>query len=630
MSDWTTMTWHPPDAWEVTKGRVARRLVFAADAWAAMPTRFEGDAAQRYRDLGGTGEFGAWWRDAVGGDAPGIRRFLIDADRTHWERAWEAIVAALPEWRRERVSIISRVGNAGQFAHRVAPREPLRVLVLQGAPGGEGLDTLDLDSEFREVLASYEGLDAAARLVAERPVALSADRANLVRALAEFKPGVLWLSGHADRNPPRFLLADGTWLLPAELAAAIREASVKCESVPLYVVLWACRSAAPARFGTAGAAPPFVEALCREGVAAVLGTMAPLADDAAIPAARMIFEGLAGGRPLDHAVARARSELLRAQEGSGRDDWACIVVWCADLPPPAVAWGTTGSAHAARQSLARRLLPDGWAPTEIDVAAAGQAAIWARQRRICAVSAAAKTSAVREAWISRLLATQKIVERHVLVFDFSDLSPTSAIRDWATRTLRLTDHLDDPDRWLRTIAAIAERSPEECWSALCQSDAVTLGMLDFPSDVDWLVQGLSAGAASAFLLAARVPADGAWEPDRILEDTGKLSVEMLENPLAQALAVLVAPADRGDIGEAVGTLPSWFDDAVVRMRDGLVMQLSLTERAATAMASSGRTQAHRLAFQLLNGPRARARLSEERAEELRKARLFHAREANLI
>ena len=173
----------------------------------------------------------------------------------------------------------------------------------------------------------------------------------------------------------------------------------------------------------------------------------------------MIFEGLAGGRPLDHAYARARSS-------SSEPKRAPVVTTGPALSSGALTYlrrpwrGVQRAARTRRDSHLRGdCSPTAWRRPRLTSRLPARPRFGRANAAFAQFPRPRKRQRCGEAWISRLLATQKIVERHVLVFDFSDLSPTSAIREWATRTLRLTDHLDDPDRWLRTIAAIAEDFP---------------------------------------------------------------------------------------------------------------------------------------------------------------------------
>ena len=166
----------------------------------------------------------------------------------------------------------------------VAPRDidsPLRVLVVQGQEAGPGLDDLDLAAELEALNRARDSLDAAAKALVPPIEARAPGSAEFAGALSETKPTLLWLSGHATEDPPGFLLADGNWLSPRTLAAAVDDAAKTTGVVPLYVVLWACKTGRQERFAAPGAAPPFVQALANVGVSAVLATLGPLADDIA-------------------------------------------------------------------------------------------------------------------------------------------------------------------------------------------------------------------------------------------------------------------------------------------------------------------------------------------------------------
>ena len=203
--------------------------------------------------------------------------FTIESPAEQWERPWEATISALDETRWRDVAIVRLVsGQPGASS----PREigaPLRVLVVQGQEAAPGLQRLDLEAELAALTYARTNLDAAAQGLVCPIEARPIGQADLVAALAEIKPTLLWLSGHATEDPAGFLLADGNWLTPDALAAALCEAARISGVVPLYVVLWACKTGLNERFAAPGAASPFIRALVASGVSAALATLGPLA-----------------------------------------------------------------------------------------------------------------------------------------------------------------------------------------------------------------------------------------------------------------------------------------------------------------------------------------------------------------
>ena len=348
MGELTKLVWHDGVGWDVTRGAdLLRHTPFDPALFAATPSTLCQGAAGLYRQLASAPDYLGWWADACGGDAPGVRRFAVETSADHWERPWEATIAALSEARWPDVAMLRLV--PGRSA-AVAPQDvgsPLRVLVIQGQEVAEELQGLDLAAEFAALAQARASLDAAALVIVSPLEVRSIGVADLVSALVEVKPTILWLSGHATEDPAGFLLADGTWLRPEALAASIQDAAKTSGVVPLYVVLWACKTGLNERFAAPRAAPPFIAALAAVGVSAVLATLGPLADDIAPEFAATVFGAIAAGRPLDHAVARARAELMAKQlPKAERDDWACPVVWCVDAPSEDIAWVGRGSPSA--------------------------------------------------------------------------------------------------------------------------------------------------------------------------------------------------------------------------------------------------------------------------------------------
>jgi CHAT domain len=624
----TDLHWHDPPGWEARSGNAGRNVPFDPAAWQAAPAALGPGAVALYRQLAREGQHGPWWSDVCGGDAPGLRRFLLDLPSDHWDRPWEAMIAALdpPRWRD--VSIVRRLSGPSA-PHPVEMGDQLRILVLQGSEGIGELDRIDLAAELRELERARATLDHAVQALVA-PFALGRPgQAEFAGLIAHERPNILWLSGHARADPPAFLLSDGTWLTPEALAGAIGA----CVTAPLYVVLWACRTGQLQRHAAPRAAPPFIAALAGVGVAAVLATLGPLADDVAASMARTIIAQVAVGRPLDHAVAVARGELMPAQVRDGeRDDWACPVVWCIDRPGDELSWAPA-RAPAQRQLLARKLLPEGLEPADLDAAAAAQAATWARYDRIWVTSAS--PARARADWLARVLESQRHESRAVLVFDFAGMAPAYALRDWAKVALRRIDQGDDPKGELRRHADALVVDVEQGWLGLCASAPAALVIMQPPDDSpDWLWRGLAQHGVAAIVLARDIPparrAEN-WRVETLIADSHADGLVPAADALRSAMAVLAYPAERLDL-ENVGVAPPDLDrlaqeGILLPTRSGWVMPLSRADAIAASLAGDDLRRAHALAYQILSGPRAVVRATEERDEELLKARLQHARAA---
>ncbi|QCO02837.1 CHAT domain-containing protein [Azospirillum argentinense] len=626
----TKLIWGAEPGWDATRGGSTRAVPFDAALWAAVPSTLRPGATDLYRQLATSPDYLRWWADACGGDAPGIRRFTIETPAEHWERPWEATIAALDETRWRDVAIVRLVsGQPGVISPQVIGA-PLRVLVVQGLEVAPNLQDLDLDAELAALTLARTRLDAAAQTLVCPIEARQTGQADLVAALAEVKPTLLWLSGHATEDPAGFLLADGNWLTPDALAAALSDAARISGVVPLYVVLWACKTGLNERFAAPGAAPPFIRALAAAGVSAVLATLGPLADDIAPDFAATVFGAVAVGRPLDYAVARGRAALMTMQVGAGeRDDWACPVVWCVDAPAEEIAWSEAAE-PAQRQDLARRLLPQGLKPTDLEAGGVAQAEIWSHHRHVWVVNRLAGSFQVRSEWLSRVFGQQLISHQMVIALDFRGGSARNVLRDWAVRLLRLADGFDDPGRHFRELALTMNQDPEAGWRNLCNYESVTLALIEPLEKDDWLWDSLRSGAAAAIVLADSFsPAAAAdeWRVEELTIGASLADADPLQHPLAPALAVLAFPAAERDLAaiDAAQVETLSRGGFLVKTRAGCVMPLSRAVSFVDRLGPEQLVAAHRCAFAMLDGPAARAQVNEGANEALLKARLHHAK-----
>src|SRR5271165_5248375 len=210
-ADATVLSWRDDLGWDVTRGSNTCAVPFGRTVWGRLPLTLQPGATECYRQFAQLPDYLSWWADACGGDAPGVRRFVVSTPAEHWERPWEATIAALNPTRWQDVAMVRLV--TGQRAS-VAPRDigsPLRVLVVQGREAGPGLAGLDLAAELKALTRARDSLDATAKALVLPIEARAPGGAELASALSETKPTLLWLSGHATEDPPGFLLADGNW-----------------------------------------------------------------------------------------------------------------------------------------------------------------------------------------------------------------------------------------------------------------------------------------------------------------------------------------------------------------------------------------------------------------------------------
>jgi hypothetical protein len=422
----------------VIKGSDSRIVTFEPELWAATAHRLEPGVGTAYRKLAEAGDFAKWWLDVCGGGQPGIRRFQLQFPSPEWERPWEAIISALDSSRWDDVSLIRQVEGDTGLPQVVELDESLTVLCIQGATNEPGLDTLELEAEFNALQAVYEGLDLSVRHAILQPIAVRPGFYNLVSILLEHPASILWFSGHAKADPPGLLLQDGHWLTPDELAVALQAVVDKGGRTPLYAVLWACETGSTPRFAVPMAAPPFMVALEKQGIAALLVSQAPLSAVAARDVATKIFEALASGRPLDHGVARARGKLLRDAGECVEDtfEWICPVVWSKGCPPPFLTWHDGREQIAQHQGIARKILPASLEEVlrQSFDAEVEKNTLWTKSARVWVKSATPSSAGSRLSWARKLLSLQKVTERTVLWFDFSgttsSLPAHLVLKDW--------------------------------------------------------------------------------------------------------------------------------------------------------------------------------------------------------
>lgn len=604
---------------------------FALETWnQTVPTLQPGGGAA-YRELARRGKFGGWWTVVCGGMRPGVHRFRLQLPPAQWRRPWEGLIGGLGPLAWERVSIIRQLDGDVEPVQPADLDRALVVLRPEGAEAAEGFSTLNLAAERHALEAAHAALDRSVREAVAVPITVPARLPILEEALIAHRPTVLWFSGHAIDDPPGLLLADGTWMKPADLASLLDRARTQSGCTPTYVVLWACQTGSAPPFGTPTLAPAFVRALTEAGIAAVLVAQAPLDDTVARYMAGRIFTALASGQPLDHGVAHARAELMRhAEELDLTWDWMCPVVWSRGYPPPAVRWKDQRDTTARHQSIARRLLPATLARVPLEGA---PTSAWPDVPRLWVVSEAPAAEGPRVAWATRVLAHQHSTLMTVLWLDFASslrtaLTPDAVLRDWAKGVLRSVTHDDDPNRFLRTAAQQIQSDHAAGWRALCSSREYLLALIEPPDrDAPWLWEGLRDGAARAVVLSHRPienrAAEG-WRLETMLEPTERPPF----SPEVGALAVLAYPAARRDLedaGVALATIDKLVQTGVViETAVGCVMRASAAEEVAKQIPAGLHAECHRLAYRFLDGKVALRKLADRDREDILRARWRHA------
>ncbi len=211
---------------------------------------------------------------------------------------------------------------AGEFSPVAAPR----LLCLLSAAKGAGLAPLDLAAERQGVEQALEG----SRISVESP-----ERATL-SALQQGLAGGAQLfhyAGHGEfaaemgeiprtREGKGFLLLEDEAGQPLDVAAEQLGLNLAGAGVRL-ALLNGCETG---RRDPAHAWSGIAPLLAQAGIPAVLAHQFRIADDAAIELAGSFYRSLAGGEPVDAAVAEARLALAN-RPGAGARDFATPVLY---------------------------------------------------------------------------------------------------------------------------------------------------------------------------------------------------------------------------------------------------------------------------------------------------------------
>jgi hypothetical protein len=260
------------------------------------------------RDLFATWFDPAWSAVTAHGDGPGPRDLIIlSEDRRVLNLPWELVelVPDLPVGCDAGWSLRRSPLGAQALTHGELRPGPIRIVLLAAAP----INQAQLDYEHEE--------DAMLRATARLPgVVVNFTElggfAELVDLVAEYRPHVVHLSGHARMaagGQGTFAFEDergGTdWHRAAEIVSLVfRGSSVQC------VFFNGCQ---PSQADSAG----LCQSLVGAGVPLAVGWSANVADDRATGFTEEFYRRLLRGEPVFSAAAHAR-ELIRTQGRTGQ------------------------------------------------------------------------------------------------------------------------------------------------------------------------------------------------------------------------------------------------------------------------------------------------------------------------
>lgn len=188
--------------WDAHTGASLEHAPIDQALFADAPRKLSQGATELYRRLASAPDYLAWWAAASGGSAPGPRRFAIETSADHWERPWEATIAALQPKRWPDVTMLRLVAGQSASPAKRDVGAPLRIMILQGRAAHEGFQDLDLAAELAALNQAHSNLDAAARRMVCPPEARCVGFKDIVPALIEFKPTILWCSGQPPKSDP--------------------------------------------------------------------------------------------------------------------------------------------------------------------------------------------------------------------------------------------------------------------------------------------------------------------------------------------------------------------------------------------------------------------------------------------
>lgn len=315
-----------------------------------------------------------------------------------------------------------------------------------------------------------------------------AERDALETCLGEYKPHVLWFSGHGrNRNGVELMLADGRWMSAADFAKLLKRSM----PFPQYAVFWACDTGTARRSGDEVASgPPLFEELKKIGVISVLAMQTSISDEGALAMVAELYRGLGNGRPLERAVAGARARLIGGRTERMRPlDWATPVVWSASLPVPRLEWKAGSREWTQLQVLGRATLgASASSPADLVLPVRererSRARAWGGMRGLW-VQNDPTGADFRAEWIRYLQAVQSEYKTFVVAVDMTKGDVASSLSSWAEEVYSRLLPADLPSEIVGILSHLRIR-PMDAWPKLCKLEGMYLAIASPPgSDEEW-------------------------------------------------------------------------------------------------------------------------------------------------
>jgi tetratricopeptide (TPR) repeat protein len=420
---------------------------------------------------------------------------------------------------------------------------------------------LDLHGEKERLLKVYDALPAASRAAILRPLIYQPRTKDELTQALQQPADVLFFSGHASTNPPRFYLLDGSFVSPEDIEDLLSRTAAR----PVFVAFWACNTGRVPEKNRGGPGPQFYLSLSKAGVASVLAMQSTISDRGAILLAQEVFQALASGDSLDLAVARARSVLLNASHmGSGDPlDWVCPVVWSSGLSGASLRWNAPESelAHLQianrRARMAREARPY-FSPTDAEISFAEHCA----KTRRCWVKTSGM-AADRESWIRLMMASETIQRHYIVAIELdAHLDLAQGLSLWAEELQETLEIPNANGEAFRSTLELIRRRPQLGWKQLCAASDILLTLWRPPEyrEESWFWDPILQGNMPAIILGEavtdQVTTDG-WSIEQLnmAINTQTLAAAYAETPLVgNALALLKAPVPKASL-EVLGYKP---------------------------------------------------------------------------
>ena len=568
--------------------------------------------------------FISWWDQFCGREKDKL--FTLNFPDNACRIPWELLIERLRATRlHSTVSLVRTDANAIKPEAPSVFDEPMKSLILLGDDGTSiGLKRLDLSTEVEQLQSAWQELESGIRRCVNRPVVCNAKRVELPGLLREFKPHVLWFSGHGFAKPETTLLfAGGDKVTSKEFADLIEQSG----QTPLYAVFWACDTGIPdARTSTVSVTPAFFRELSRVGVLAVLGMQSPIRDVSARTMAANLFRHLASGTSLERSLARTRALLMEDRPTEAHPlDWACPVIWSASTPVENLKF------NSAQQPFVKFQLTGRWAlrlgfespavlisrPTEEELR---RAHAWTSQRGTWVIDPSGLDNTEdRIAWLRTLQAIP--AEKYLFVLPISFVDRTNAeqaLKRWAQSTYEQLRPGDVPSEFSEAIRQMCDL-PFVGWQQLCAIPNLYLAIVDAPrfnpQDLFWQPLLDSNGPYIAIISNEDIPfeADRNWSVDKIEQkmDLEQMGRAIQQAPrLARALAVLNMPLNSSLIYlsaescEAITRLSDWpnRNDVLVQTSAGPIIRAIARQYILERLTPEEQSVAHRDCIEMMTRP----------------------------